>query len=211
MEVILDCTCFSDKASTHAYLKERFGFPAYYGNNLDALYDCLTELSDCRILLQNPAALHQMGKYGAALLETMQDAARNNPTLELSCVSADEASYSAEAKERWGSTSAYQEFEQKTSACSDHADRALAEGMDQIFAGFARCMLAGAAPDSADSQALVRQLQDYISANYYTCTKEILSYLGQMYTTDPRFQANIDRHAAGTADYAGRSICIYCQ
>ena len=83
--------------------------------------------------------------------------------------------------------------------------------MDQIFAGFARCMLAGAAPDSAASQALVRQLQDYISANYYTCTKEILSCLGQMYAADPRFQANIDRHAAGTADYAGRSICIYCQ
>ena len=211
MEVILDCTCFSDKASTHAYLKEQFGFPAYYGNNLDSLYDCLTELSDCRILLQNPAALHQMGEYGAALLETLQDAARDNPTLDLSCVSVDEASYLAEAKERWGSTSAYQEFEQKTSACSDHAEQALAEGMDQIFAGFARCMLAGAAPDSAASQALVRQLQDYISANYYTCTKEILSCLGQMYTTDPRFQANIDRHAAGTADYAGRSICIYCQ
>ena len=86
MEVILDCTRFTDKGIAHAYLKEQFGFPDYYGNNLDALYDCLVEVSDCRILLQNPTALSAMGEYGAALLETLQDAARDNPSLGLSAV-----------------------------------------------------------------------------------------------------------------------------
>lgn len=86
MEVMLDCTRFTDKASAHAYLKEQFGFPNYYGNNLDALYDCLMELSNCQILLQNPSSLFAMGEYGTALLETLQDAARDNPTLELSAV-----------------------------------------------------------------------------------------------------------------------------
>ena len=84
MEVILDCTRFTNKASAHTYLKEEFSFPDYYGNNLDALYDCLMEVSDCRILLQNPTALSAMGEYGTALLETLRDAARDNPTLELS-------------------------------------------------------------------------------------------------------------------------------
>ena len=86
MEVILDCSRFTDRSSAHAYLQAQFGFPDHYGKNLDALYDCLMELSDRQILLQNPAALCAMGEYGAALLETLQDAARDNPTLELSAV-----------------------------------------------------------------------------------------------------------------------------
>ena len=57
MEVILDCTLLTDKATAHPYLKEQFSFPDYYGCNLDALYDCLMELSDCQNILQNPASL----------------------------------------------------------------------------------------------------------------------------------------------------------
>lgn len=84
MEVILDCSKCTDRAAAHAYLKEQFGFPDHYGNNLDALYDCLMELSDCTILLQNPAALCDLGGYGTPLLETLKDAARDNPHLALS-------------------------------------------------------------------------------------------------------------------------------
>ncbi len=84
MEVILDCTRFTDKTSSHAYLKEQFQFPGYYGNNLDALYDCLTELGNCQIILQNSAALYEGGGYGDALLETLKEAVRDNPKLELS-------------------------------------------------------------------------------------------------------------------------------
>ncbi len=38
-------TC-STKKEIHAYLKEQFEFPDYYGENLDALYDCLTDLAE---------------------------------------------------------------------------------------------------------------------------------------------------------------------
>lgn len=84
MEVIVDCGKCTDKSSAHAYLKAQFGFPDYYGANLDALYDCLMEVSDCEILLQNPAALYGLGDYGVSLLEVLKDAARDNPSLELS-------------------------------------------------------------------------------------------------------------------------------
>lgn len=83
MEVILDCRRFTDRDAAHTCLKEQLGLPDYYGRNLDALYDCLMELSHCRILLRGPEALSALGEYGAALLETLSDAARDNPTLEL--------------------------------------------------------------------------------------------------------------------------------
>ena len=36
---------FSGKNEIHNYLKKKMKFPDYYGGNLDALYDCLTDIS----------------------------------------------------------------------------------------------------------------------------------------------------------------------
>lgn len=83
MEVILDCAKLTGPADSHKYLKELFGFPDWYGNNLDALYDCLTTISHCRVILQNPAALCDEGNYGGAVLAVMTDAADENPDFRL--------------------------------------------------------------------------------------------------------------------------------
>ena len=83
--------------------------------------------------------------------------------------------------------------------------------MAGIFADFAAAMTHGLAPESDDTQALAKRLQDHISANYYTCTSEILAGLGQMYTADTRFRASIDRHAAGTAAYVSKQLLHYCR
>ena len=45
-KIVLDFGTCSTKKEIHAYLKEQFGFPDYYGENLDALYDCLTDLAE---------------------------------------------------------------------------------------------------------------------------------------------------------------------
>jgi hypothetical protein len=57
----------------------------------------------------------------------------------------------------------------------------------------------------------VKKLQNHITENYYTCTREILSGLGQMYTADERFKNNIDKHADGTAEFIGEAIKFYCK
>lgn len=41
-KIILDGTQFTNKEKLHSILKSELQLPAYYGNNLDALLDCLT-------------------------------------------------------------------------------------------------------------------------------------------------------------------------
>ena len=118
--------------------------------------------------------------------------------------------YAAEAKEKWGQTAAYKEHEEKTKNYSKGKWNSLAEEMDAVMAEFSLCMKSGAAPDSAEAQALAKALQDHISANYYLCTKEILAGLGQMYVADERFRANIDKHGDGTAAFIRDTIAAYC-
>ena len=119
--------------------------------------------------------------------------------------------YKAEAREKWGSTDAYKEHQEKTKGYSNQKWNSLAEGMDQIMAQFAASMKQGDAPDSQAVQALVKTLQDHISENYYTCTKEILFGLGQMYVADDRFRQNIDRHGDGNAAFICQAIAAYCR
>ena len=66
-------------------------------------------------------------------------------------------------------------------------------------------------PDSAEAQSLVKALQSHITENYYQCTNDILSGLGQMYVADERFKNNIDKHADGTAQFVSEAIKIYCR
>lgn len=53
MKVILDASRMTDKTTAHAYLKDILNLPEYYGNNLDALHDCLEEMRDVQIVIVN--------------------------------------------------------------------------------------------------------------------------------------------------------------
>ncbi len=66
-------------------------------------------------------------------------------------------------------------------------------------------------PSDERVQALVAELQAYITKYYYTCTKEILSSLGSMYSGGGTMTENIDRAGGeGTAEFADRAIRIFC-
>ena len=119
--------------------------------------------------------------------------------------------YETEAKQRWGETEAYKEYEQKTANYTKDKTQQVNDGLMTVFAKFAECMNAGNTADSAEAQALVKELQNYITENYYTCTNQILAGLGQMYVADERFKTNIDKNGDGTAEFASKSIEIYCR
>ena len=119
--------------------------------------------------------------------------------------------YENEVRSRWGNTDAYREHEQKTKNYIKEKWTEANDGLMAIFGEFAACKESGASADSAEAQALVTKLQAHITANYYTCTNEILAGLGKMYVADERFKKNIDKHGEGTAEFAAEGIRIYVE
>ena len=74
MKYVLDGKKMVSKEAAHAYLKEKFGFPAHYGNNLDALYDCLMERNVVEIEVEHTEEmLTALGRYGEKLLQVLAD------------------------------------------------------------------------------------------------------------------------------------------
>ena len=67
------------KENGHDYLMEALNLPDYYGKNLDALYDCLTEI-DCEIELINA------GEVDGDILDTFIDAANENQFLKFKII-----------------------------------------------------------------------------------------------------------------------------
>ena len=116
-----------------------------------------------------------------------------------------------ETRSRWGNTDAYREHEQKTKNYTKEKWSEANDGLMAIFAEFATCKASGASADSPEAQALVAKLQAHITANYYTCTDEILAGLGKMYVADERFKKNIDKYGEGTAEFAAEGIRIYVE
>ena len=116
--------------------------------------------------------------------------------------------YKTEAKAKWGDTVAYAEYAQKEAKGKDF--NSIAAQMMQLFAELGT--LRHLPPDDDTVQQKIASLQQFITDNFYTCTKEILYGLGQMYTADERFTQNIDKAGGeGTAHFASEAIKVYCE
>lgn len=78
---ILDGREIRDREALHDVLAASLGLPDWYGRNLDALYDCLTETGEeAEICLRNEDVLREhLGKYADALIRVMGAAAGENP------------------------------------------------------------------------------------------------------------------------------------
>lgn len=83
MEVLLDGVLMTDREVLHDFLFSSLNLPVYYGRNLDALYDCLTEISEDTVimLVQIEQLTQNLGSYGSSLLAVFQEASRVNNRL----------------------------------------------------------------------------------------------------------------------------------
>lgn len=117
--------------------------------------------------------------------------------------------YAAQAKEKWGSTPAYREFERKKDGKGKSEQAADADALMAIFTRMGA--IRNQDPGIPEAQELVEELRGCITERYYTCTREILRCLGQMYAAGDEMTQNIDRAGGpGTAEFAHRAIEIYC-
>ena len=78
MRVILDASRMENREDTFVYLKEQFQLPEYFGNNLDALYDCLTELTDTVVVIEGE---EQAGAWYKKVSRVLFDACSKNEEL----------------------------------------------------------------------------------------------------------------------------------
>lgn len=117
--------------------------------------------------------------------------------------------YAERAKESWGQTPEYREFEEKSKDRTKEDERKLWAGLMEIFTEFGS--MKGSSPSGSEAQALVKKLQDYITEYFYTCSDEILAALGNMYAGGGEMTDNIN-HAGGegTAEFAAQAIKVYC-
>ncbi len=73
--IVLDGNVMDGREATHAELKRKFDLPDYYGNNLDALNDCLGERTERELVVIEDAGafLEADGAYGALLLRVFTE------------------------------------------------------------------------------------------------------------------------------------------
>ena len=117
--------------------------------------------------------------------------------------------YKEEAKARWGNTDAYREYAQRVLQKTDKEIHQDGEKLMQALMALAE--LKAHQPAEELVQQKVKALQQCMTANYYTCTDEILAALGEMYVDNVRFTKNIDQSfGVGSALFIRDAIRCYC-
>lgn len=113
--------------------------------------------------------------------------------------------YAKQAKESWGQTPEYKEFEQKSAGRTPEEDQKLSVEFMGFFAQFGEMW--ELSPSDEKVQAQVRKMQDFITEHLYTCSDKILLGLGKMYAGGGTISENIDSVGGeGTATFVAAAI-----
>ena len=116
--------------------------------------------------------------------------------------------YTRKAKEQWGDSKAFSEYEQKSASRSTDDEKKLWSDFMKLFEKCGK--LKDSDPKSVEVQAMIKGIQNYITKNFYECTNEILAGLGKMYAAEGEFKTNIDKAGGkGTAEFVSRAIAEY--
>lgn len=84
-KIELELKKMTSVAGLHQHLYKLLGLPKYYGCNLDALHDCLTEMVEkIEIVIPKDVATEKyLGEYGESLIQVFEDSAEENECLKI--------------------------------------------------------------------------------------------------------------------------------
>lgn len=118
--------------------------------------------------------------------------------------------YSTQAKVLYGKTDAYKEFEQKSKCRTAQQEKDLG---DQVMDFFVRLgKMRPCDPACEEAQAWAKELQEFFTEHFYTCTPQILSSLAESYAGGGSMTENIDKvSGAGTGAFAKEVLDLYIE
>jgi len=81
----LDPHRITNKQDMAAYMRENLDLPDYFGGNLDALYDCLSEYTEDVVFTIDRMALREItfSGYSYRVLRVLEDSTRENDHIGL--------------------------------------------------------------------------------------------------------------------------------
>lgn len=116
--------------------------------------------------------------------------------------------YAAQAKAAWGKTDTWKEFEARGKTAAENQKDG--DALMALFTEFGKRR--NIAPTCDEAQAMVKQLQAFITDNFYTCTVPVLRGLADMYDGGGDFTRNIDKAGGqGTAAFIANAMRIFCE
>ncbi len=116
--------------------------------------------------------------------------------------------YAEETKQKYGNSDAYKESSRRTAKYTKEDWAGITAKGDEIYKRLADLM--DRAPEDSDVQQAIAEKRQHITDSFYNCTPEIFRGLGELYVSDERFTANIDRYRQGLSEFLRKAINVYC-
>ena len=115
--------------------------------------------------------------------------------------------YAKEAKDKWDNTDSYKQSQKRMAKYTKQDIAAINAKQEKIYQDLAQLMPLGV--NDKKVQNLVHDARMLINDNWYKCSKEQFAALGNMYVSDARFKANIDKYGDGLAEFLNQAIGVY--
>lgn len=87
--IFIDFDKFNTVDEIHNWIKDKLNFPDYYGKNLDALYDCLTDVMEPLVIeyATPKGSNEEFVKYAERFIKVLQSASAHKKNIEVICLS----------------------------------------------------------------------------------------------------------------------------
>lgn len=162
-----------------------------------------------KALLEQRDVLHEEMRRIQALLKHLDqtlESIRGAPTMSSEALFSvfgefNPETYAPEAQSRWGQTDAWKHSHKRTQKYSKADWERYKQEAEEATLAMARLLERGIPPDAPEALQAVEQNRLLIDRWFYPCSREMHAHLGQLYVSDPRFEANYEKVRPGLARY----------